>query len=105
MYGMIAQKQNGALAMLEHRYFGDSNPYPYLNATSFEVLTIPQAIDDLVYFAKNADLPMTGGDNVEPGSTTPWIIAGSSYSGTKFISFTTLAFKSHLNYFSNIKFC
>ena len=77
---MIAQQQQGATVLLEHRFFGYSNPYNNLTSQSLEVLTIQQAIDDFVYFAQNVNLPMPGGDNVKP-STTPWILLGASYSG------------------------
>lgn len=78
--GLIAQQQNGAAVIIEHRFFGLSNPYPNLSSQSLAVLTIQQAIDDLVYFAQQANLPMPGGDNVKP-NTTPWILIGGSYSG------------------------
>ena len=81
MSGMLAQQESGAAVVLEHRFFGESNPYPSLSSQSLELLTIQQAIDDLVYFAQNVDLPMPGGDDVKP-STTPWILFGGSYSGT-----------------------
>ncbi|KAL4078879.1 peptidase S28 [Scleroderma yunnanense] len=78
--GLLAQQQNGATIVLEHRFFGLSNPYPDLSSQSLALLTIQQAIDDLVYFAQNANLPMPGGDKVKP-DTTPWILIGGSYSG------------------------
>ncbi|KAH7908620.1 peptidase S28 [Hygrophoropsis aurantiaca] len=78
--GMIAQQQNGATVLIEHRFFGYSNPYDNLTSQSLELLTIQQAIDDLTYFAETADLPMPGGDQVKPGQA-PWILIGGSYSG------------------------
>ncbi|KIJ58453.1 hypothetical protein HYDPIDRAFT_141516 [Hydnomerulius pinastri MD-312] len=78
--GMIAQQQHGAAIVLEHRFFGESNPYNDLSVKSLEYLTIQQAIDDLVYFAQTATLPMPGGGNVKP-KTTPWILVGGSYAG------------------------
>ena len=80
MNGMIAQQQHGATVMIEHRFFGFSNPYPNLTSQSLELLTVQQAIDDLVYFAQTADLPMPGGDNVKL-DTTQWVLIGGSYSG------------------------
>lgn len=80
MSGLIAQQQNGATVLLEHRFFGQSNPYPDLSSQSLALLTIQQAIDDFVYFAQNVTLPMPGGDKVKPDST-PWILFGGSYSG------------------------
>ncbi|KIK48997.1 hypothetical protein CY34DRAFT_429501 [Suillus luteus UH-Slu-Lm8-n1] len=78
--GLIAQQQNGAAIIIEHRFFGYSNPYDNLTSQSLALLTIQQAIDDLVYFATTADLPMPGGDVVKPGQA-PWILIGGSYSG------------------------
>ncbi|KAG2053444.1 hypothetical protein BDR06DRAFT_982770 [Suillus hirtellus] len=78
--GLIAQQQNGAAVLVEHRFFGYSNPYDNLTSQSLALLTIQQAIDDLDYFANTADLPMPGGDAVKPGQA-PWILIGGSYSG------------------------
>ncbi|OJA11103.1 hypothetical protein AZE42_08867 [Rhizopogon vesiculosus] len=78
--GLIAQQQKGAAIVIEHRFFGYSNPYDDLTSQSLAVLTIQQAIDDLVYFTTNADLPMPGGDAVKPGQA-PWILVGGSYAG------------------------
>ncbi|KAG6809627.1 hypothetical protein H0H92_015482 [Tricholoma furcatifolium] len=80
MNGMIAQQQNGSTIVLEHRFFGLSNPYPDLTEESLKLLTIQQAIDDLVYFAQNVNLPMPGGDHLTPDHA-PWIIIGGSYAG------------------------
>ncbi|KAG2039995.1 serine carboxypeptidase S28-domain-containing protein [Suillus americanus] len=84
--GLIAQQQNGAAILIEHRFFGYSNPYDNLTSQSLSLLTIQQAIDDLVYFATTANLPMPGGDAVKPGQA-PWILIGGSYSGA-LVSYT-----------------
>ena len=78
--GQIAQQQNGAAVVLEHRFYGLSNPYPDLTVKSLKFHTIQQAIDDLEYFTKTVNLPMPGGDQVAPGKA-PWILVGGSYSG------------------------
>ncbi|PPQ79519.1 hypothetical protein CVT25_003401 [Psilocybe cyanescens] len=78
--GLIAQQQNGSAIVLEHRFYGLSNPYPDLTVKSLKVHTIQQAIDDLEYFAKNVNLPMPGGDSVTPDKA-PWVLIGGSYSG------------------------
>ncbi|KAL1743373.1 serine carboxypeptidase S28-domain-containing protein [Schizophyllum fasciatum] len=78
--GLIAQQENGSTVVLEHRFFGQSNPYPDLSVESFKVHTIQQAIDDFVYFAENVELPMPNGDQVDP-SRAPWILMGGSYAG------------------------
>ncbi|KDQ64462.1 hypothetical protein JAAARDRAFT_118335 [Jaapia argillacea MUCL 33604] len=78
--GQIAQQNNGAVALIEHRFYGYSNPYPDLSVQSLRVHTIEQAINDLVYFTQNANLPMPGGNQVTPDKA-PWILVGGSYSG------------------------
>ncbi|TBU33004.1 peptidase S28, partial [Dichomitus squalens] len=78
--GQIAQQQNGSAIVLEHRFYGLSNPYPDLSVASLKVHTIQQAIDDLEYFAKNVKLPQPNGDKVAPGQA-PWVLVGGSYSG------------------------
>lgn len=72
--------------ILEHRFFGDSNPLPDLSVQSLRVHTVQQAIDDLVYFAQNVHLPMPNGDQVAPGKA-PWILTGGSYGGA-LVSYT-----------------
>ncbi|KAI0832760.1 peptidase S28 [Trametes gibbosa] len=78
--GQIAQELGGVTIVLEHRYYGLSNPYDDLSVKSLKFHTIQQAIDDLEYFAKRADLPMPGGDALKPGQA-PWVLIGGSYSG------------------------
>ncbi|TFK43800.1 serine carboxypeptidase S28-domain-containing protein [Crucibulum laeve] len=78
--GLIAQQQNGSTIVLEHRFYGLSNPFPDLSVKSLRVHTIQQAIDDLEYFSKNVNLPMPNGDNLTPDKA-PWILIGGSYSG------------------------
>lgn len=81
---MIAQQQNASTIVLEHRYYGLSNPFDDLSDASLKFHTIQQAIDDLVFFAENVDLPMPGGDQVTPDKA-PWILIGGSYSGKETI--------------------
>ncbi|KAI0650408.1 peptidase S28 [Trametes meyenii] len=78
--GQLAQELNGAAIVLEHRYYGLSNPFPDLSVKSLKYHTIQQAIDDLEYFAKNVVLPQPDGDSVKPGQA-PWILIGGSYAG------------------------
>ncbi|KAG5648816.1 hypothetical protein DXG03_000165 [Asterophora parasitica] len=78
--GQLAQQQNGSTIVIEHRFYGFSNPRPDLSVESLKLHTIQQAIDDLVYFAKTVNLPMPGGDQITPDKA-PWILIGGSYSG------------------------
>ncbi|KAK0439522.1 peptidase S28 [Desarmillaria tabescens] len=87
--GVIAQKYGGAAIVLEHRFFGESNPYPNLNVDSFQYHTIAQSIEDNVYFARNVVLPQDNGGSVGPDKA-PWIIIGGSYPGA-LVSWTMAA--------------
>jgi len=78
--GLIAQQQNGFMIVLEHRFYGLSNPYPDLTVKSLRFHTLQQAIDDLAYFAQMVHLPMPNGDQVTPDSAA-WTLIGGSYSG------------------------
>lgn len=88
MNGAIAQQEHGAAVVLEHRFYGESNPYPDLKTESLRVHTIKQAIEDIEYFAYNVEFPMDNGTSVTP-DVTPWIMTGGSYSGalTSFVMF------------------
>ncbi|KAH8995335.1 serine carboxypeptidase S28-domain-containing protein [Lactarius akahatsu] len=78
--GQIAQQQKGATIVIEHRFYGLSNPYPDLSVASFKYHTIDQAINDLAFFAKSVILPFPGGDKVSP-AYAPWVLIGGSYAG------------------------
>ncbi|KAF4615694.1 hypothetical protein D9613_012558 [Agrocybe pediades] len=82
MHGMLAQRLNGAIISIEHRFFGLSNPYPTLTANNLAVNTIAQSIQDMANFALSAKLAMPGGetDAIRPNNK-PWIFVGGSYSG------------------------
>ncbi|PFH52555.1 hypothetical protein AMATHDRAFT_1958 [Amanita thiersii Skay4041] len=78
--GRIAQQQSGSTIVLEHRFYGLSNPKPDLSVGSLQLHTLQQAVDDLVYFANNVHLPMPDGDKLSPANA-PWVLVGGSYSG------------------------
>ncbi|KAL0063139.1 hypothetical protein AAF712_009929 [Marasmius tenuissimus] len=79
--GYMAQIFNGATVILEHRFFGLSNPVEDLKGTTLaKYHTIDQAVGDLEYFAGNVKLPMDSGGEVAPGKA-PWILTGGSYPG------------------------
>lgn len=80
--GVIARATDGAVVVLEHRFYGGSNPFPDLSVESLKVHTIEQAMEDLVYFAQHVALQMPGGatDVIRPNNT-PWILLGGSYAG------------------------
>ncbi|KAI0740521.1 peptidase S28 [Earliella scabrosa] len=92
--GRIAQMLNGSTIVLEHRFFGESNPFRDLSVSSLRVHTVQQAVEDLAYFARNVKLPMPGGDRVAPGRA-PWILMGGSYAG----ALTSYAMANHTDIF------
>ncbi|KAG9018024.1 hypothetical protein FRB90_012583 [Tulasnella sp. 427] len=67
--------------VLEHRYYGQSSPYPQLTAPNLKYLTVNQAIDDYKYFVENAKLPWASGNYSSTPTTTPWVNIGCSYPG------------------------
>lgn len=78
--GLVAQQEHGATVLVEHRFFGLSNPVDSLSVDALQLLTLNQSTADLAYFAKNVKLAMPGGDDVAPGKA-PWVLIGGSYSG------------------------
>ena len=67
-----------SLRALWTKFYGQSNPYPNLNEDSLKYLSIEQAIQDNVYFARNVKLDVDGDTSPE---ATPWILIGASYAG------------------------
>ncbi|KID93234.1 Peptidase S28, partial [Metarhizium majus ARSEF 297] len=78
--GLFAQTNNAAVIVLEHRYWGKSSPYDGLSTTNLQYLTLKNAIQDLIYFARNAKLPFDV-DGASRPTKAPWILTGCSYSG------------------------
>ncbi|KAG9235889.1 putative serine protease K12H4.7 [Amylocarpus encephaloides] len=78
--GLYAQEINGAVVMVEHRYWGESSPYESLNSENLQLLTLEQSIADFVYFAKTVPLPFDK-DGATNAGKAPWVYSGGSYSG------------------------
>ncbi|KAF4626929.1 hypothetical protein G7Y89_g11228 [Cudoniella acicularis] len=78
--GAYAQAVGGATVLIEHRYWGTSSPYTYLDTEALQLLTLEQAISDLVYFAKTIDLPFDT-NHSSNAQNAPWVLSGGSYSG------------------------
>jgi hypothetical protein len=62
------------------RFWGDSSPYADLTTENLQLLTLHQAIQDFVYFAKTVDLPFDT-DHSSNADKAPWVFTGGSYSG------------------------
>ncbi|CEJ94727.1 hypothetical protein VHEMI10243 [[Torrubiella] hemipterigena] len=80
--GLLAQDNQGAYIIIEHRYFGPSTPFTDLNTETLQHMTLDNAVQDLIYFAKNVVFPFdtTNGTATKPDQA-PWLLSGCSYSG------------------------
>lgn len=78
--GMFAQTNGGAVIVIEHRYWGESSPYENLTTTNLQYLNLDNAIQDLIYFAHNVELPFDVNGTTKP-TAAPWVLTGCSYSG------------------------
>lgn len=76
----IATAIDGAIIMIEHRYWGDSSPCENQTTTCLQYLTLQQSVDDFVNFAKHAPLPFDA-TNSSNAAQAPWVWVGGSYSG------------------------
>lgn len=78
--GYFGQTVGGAVVILEHRYWGESSPYPDLTVEHLQYLTVDQALRDFTYFANNWVPPFDTSGKSKP-SKAPWVLAGGSYPG------------------------
>ncbi|KAI0394695.1 serine carboxypeptidase S28 [Xylariaceae sp. FL0594] len=78
--GYYAQQMNGAVIILEHRYWGGSLPYDTFTAETLQHLNLPNSIADLTYFAKNVNCQFCEESTCNSGEN-PWVLMGGSYSG------------------------
>ncbi|CEJ92884.1 hypothetical protein VHEMI08511 [[Torrubiella] hemipterigena] len=79
--GLYASKVNGATVTLEHRYFGESQPFgSNSSTTALQHHTLNNAIQDLIYFANNVEFPFAPNNSSKP-QNAPWVLVGCSYSG------------------------
>ncbi|CAK79704.1 unnamed protein product (macronuclear) [Paramecium tetraurelia] len=72
-----AQQLKALVLVLEHRYFGQSQPFGDWSTPNLKYLNIHQALDDIAYFIQ--DVKAKGLFNIKPN--TPWIHLGGSYPG------------------------
>ncbi|KAH9852169.1 serine carboxypeptidase S28-domain-containing protein [Lenzites betulinus] len=99
---MRVAKRYGGLAILwEHRFYGDSLPFPVnenTTAEQWQFLNTEQALEDVVYFANHFSLSNSDAQTQAPPppanasttstnplhpSRTPWIWLGGSYPGIR----------------------
>ncbi|KAM3140462.1 hypothetical protein pb186bvf_007442 [Paramecium bursaria] len=74
---VAAQRYNGVILVLEHRYFGQTQPFKDWSTSNLKYLNIHQALDDIAYFIQQ--IKSKGLHNIN--STIPWIHMGGSYPG------------------------
>ncbi|KAI0664343.1 serine carboxypeptidase S28-domain-containing protein [Cubamyces menziesii] len=95
----LAKRYEGIAILWEHRYYGDSLPFPVnenTTAEQWQFLTTDQALEDVVYFANRfslshvrgpensiVDSNATDSSNSLHPSNTPWIWLGGSYPGVR----------------------
>ncbi|KAJ7880338.1 peptidase S28 [Mycena olivaceomarginata] len=91
----LAKRYRGIAFLWEHRYYGDSQPFPVnenTTAAQWKYLNTEQALQDVVFFADS--FPKTSGHaaNASSGhpnalpihpSVVPWVWLGGSYPGVR----------------------
>ncbi|KAJ6561247.1 peptidase S28 [Mycena vulgaris] len=91
----LAKRYRGIAFLWEHRYYGDSLPFPVNENTTAEewkYLNTEQALEDVVFFANSfhktaahaANAPSNHPNSfaIHP-STVPWVFLGGSYPGVR----------------------
>lgn len=79
--GRFGKANSAAVISLQHRYYGDSAPFQDLTLPNLRYLSVNNSVQDLVYFARNVQLPFDKGGASGPGRA-PWVLAGCSYAGS-----------------------
>lgn len=71
LVAQIAARVRGAILVVEHRYYGESSPFPRLTTQTLQQLTLHNAVHDLTYFARNVRLPFDTATNTSKQSNAP----------------------------------
>ncbi|EFX06147.1 serine-type peptidase [Grosmannia clavigera kw1407] len=79
--GLYAENFGGLVVVIEHRYFGKSQPFDTLTAETLRFLDLPNSMKDMTYFAQNVDIEVANGTVLDKPSEAPWVLIGGSYSG------------------------
>ncbi|KAL4903085.1 hypothetical protein BDW74DRAFT_157383 [Aspergillus multicolor] len=80
----LAETYNGLGVILEHRYYGESFPFPgdEISVDELRFLSTEQSLADYAYFAQHIIFPgLEEYDLTAPN--TPWIAYGGSYAGAQ----------------------
>ncbi|KDQ61976.1 hypothetical protein JAAARDRAFT_190681 [Jaapia argillacea MUCL 33604] len=84
----LAKRYQGLAILWEHRFYGESLPFPVnedTTADQWNYLTTEQALEDVIYFANSFSGNFTSSLASNPlhPSNTPWIWLGGSYPGIR----------------------
>jgi len=74
---MVGASENALLISIEHRYYGDSQPFTNWSTENLKFLSSEQALADLAYFIDE----MNAGFQTTIGRKPDWITIGGSYAG------------------------
>ncbi|KAG8798043.1 hypothetical protein FRC17_007571, partial [Serendipita sp. 399] len=88
---ILAEATHGLGVVLEHRYYGESNPVKDLSTDSLRWLNNAQSLADSAYFMRNVKFSPRLFSRSIPSSiianltapNTPWIYYGGSYAGAR----------------------
>jgi len=69
---VLANKTNGLIISIEHRYYGHSVPVSDLSTENMRYLTTAQSLEDMAYFIRHVDIPAAK-------ENRKWITVGGSY--------------------------
>jgi len=73
----VAQQHNALYLVLEHRYYGKSQPFKDHKTENLAYLTADQALEDIAYFI--GWFKVNSGYQISPSQ--PWLTIGGSYPG------------------------
>lgn len=74
---LLAKRFNSLVLILEHRYYGASQPFNDWSVDSFKYLTVQQALDDTAYFVNF----IKTSPEMHVGLDSKWVVIGGSYPG------------------------
>ncbi|KAI8323031.1 hypothetical protein GQ54DRAFT_258908, partial [Martensiomyces pterosporus] len=78
----LAQRTNGLLVAMEHRFYGKSNPMPDLSGPSLKYMTIENVLEDFASFLRAARSSPSTVFPVPVGKDSKVIFGGGSYPGS-----------------------
>ncbi|KAJ7695072.1 serine carboxypeptidase S28-domain-containing protein [Mycena rosella] len=88
----LAKRYRGIAFLWEHRFYGDSLPFPVnenTTADQWQYLNTEQALEDVVFFADSFPTTAINSSSIDPTllaihpSSVPWVFLGGSYPGVR----------------------